>query len=175
MNEIANTGKLRTLLEELSKGKSIYVPVLIKLRSLKHPSFDDMTSESTLAGYSTDWAASLNKETLDSDYQMIWKNDFHGGLDRVCTIGRSRQNDFKIENESVSANHALISLNRTRNGYVVKDLGSRNKTLLNGEVVVPHVNTSLWPGVVMAFGEAVYMFAEPSMLREISEVLESAR
>jgi pSer/pThr/pTyr-binding forkhead associated (FHA) protein len=52
---------------------------------------------------------------------------------KQITIGRLPENDIVIDNLSVSRKHAVI--HSVRSGYVVRDLGSKNGTLLNGEKV----------------------------------------
>jgi len=52
---------------------------------------------------------------------------------KQITIGRLPENDIVIDNLSVSRKHAVI--HSVRAGYVVRDLGSKNGTLLNGEKV----------------------------------------
>ncbi len=51
----------------------------------------------------------------------------------TCTLGRHRNNDLVITDPKVSSFHARID--RTPEGYVVHDLGSRNGTFLNGQRV----------------------------------------
>lgn len=48
-------------------------------------------------------------------------------------IGRNAANDFVINNPSVSSEHCLIE--RSANGFRIKDLDSTNGTRLNGERV----------------------------------------
>lgn len=52
---------------------------------------------------------------------------------KQITVGRLPGNDIVIDNLSVSRKHAVI--HSVRSGYVVRDLGSKNGTLLNGEKV----------------------------------------
>ncbi len=52
---------------------------------------------------------------------------------KQITVGRLPENDIVIDNLSVSRKHAVI--HSVRSGYVVRDLGSKNGTLLNGEKV----------------------------------------
>jgi pSer/pThr/pTyr-binding forkhead associated (FHA) protein len=52
---------------------------------------------------------------------------------KQITVGRLPENDIVIDNLSVSRKHAVIHSVRT--GYVVRDLGSKNGTLLNGEKI----------------------------------------
>ncbi len=52
---------------------------------------------------------------------------------KQITVGRLPENDIVIDNLSVSRKHAVIHSVRT--GYVLRDLGSKNGTLLNGEKI----------------------------------------
>jgi len=52
---------------------------------------------------------------------------------KQITIGRLPENDIAIDNLSVSRKHAVI--HSVRSGYVLRDLGSKNGTLLNGEKI----------------------------------------
>jgi pSer/pThr/pTyr-binding forkhead associated (FHA) protein len=52
---------------------------------------------------------------------------------RAVTIGRLAQNDIVIDNLSVSRMHASIS--KSKDGYTLTDLGSKNGTYVNGQLV----------------------------------------
>ena len=47
-----------------------------------------------------------------------------------CTIGRAVKNQITIEDDSISAEHAIIE--KTESGYLLRDLGSRNRFFANG-------------------------------------------
>jgi diguanylate cyclase (GGDEF)-like protein len=49
----------------------------------------------------------------------------------VARIGRDQDNDLVLLDEGVSRRHARVE--RSRDGWIVMDVGSRNGTLLNGE------------------------------------------
>ena len=49
---------------------------------------------------------------------------------RECLVGKSSSANIIIDNPYVSRRHAQIS--RDRNGYLIKDLGSKNGTYING-------------------------------------------
>ena len=53
------------------------------------------------------------------------------------TVGRSTASGISIDDESVSRNHARITM-RGGSEFVVEDLGSRNGTRVNGEAVNAH-------------------------------------
>lgn len=58
----------------------------------------------------------------------------------VTTIGRDQDNDIQIDNDGVSAKHALIRVEPSKllEGYddvVIEDLGSTNGTLVNDEQI----------------------------------------
>jgi len=56
----------------------------------------------------------------------------------VITIGRSQGNDVVVSETYVSSTHAEIK--RTRDGYILRDLDSRNGTCVNGrEIRKPYI------------------------------------
>ena len=65
------------------------------------------------------------------------------------TIGRGPGNDLVIPSLAVSRQHAEIA--QTGDGYVIRDLGSRNGILVDG---VPREWVVLAPGVVARLGDA---------------------
>ncbi|MCK4537969.1 MAG: FHA domain-containing protein [Candidatus Krumholzibacteria bacterium] len=69
------------------------------------------------------------------------------------TIGRLPDNDIVIDNLGVSRKHAVI--HSWKNGYHVKDLGSKNSTFLNGEKID---NAELKGGDVITIGKYQIVF-----------------
>jgi len=75
-------------------------------------------------------------------------------FDRRLLVGRSAEADIQLLDEKVSREHCALELSEGR--FVVKDLGSRNGTSLNGEPVPGP--TPLKPGDQIGVGETVFIF-----------------
>lgn len=65
-------------------------------------------------------------------------------------IGRSERCDLRINESYVSAEHASIRWNGQ--GWLLKDLGSRNQTYVDGESVSAATPVTLSAGTTLAFG-----------------------
>jgi len=75
-----------------------------------------------------------------------------------CTLGRHRNNDVVVADGKVSSFHARID--RTPEGFVVHDLGSRNGTFLNGRRIGEGLLTS---GDELRFGTARLVYRVDSV------------
>lgn len=74
------------------------------------------------------------------------------------TIGRSHKNDIRIDNPSVSAQHAILTVSDT---YVIsiRDLGSTNGTYVNGKKITSPTNLNIGDKVflgIVAFDWQTY-------------------
>jgi len=74
------------------------------------------------------------------------------------TVGRLPENDIVIDNLSVSRKHAVIAAGKE--GHVLRDLGSKNGTLLNGG---PVTEAKLSDGDVIAIGKYEILFQIPTL------------
>jgi pSer/pThr/pTyr-binding forkhead associated (FHA) protein len=74
------------------------------------------------------------------------------------SIGRLPENDITIDNLSVSRKHASIS--STNEGYVLRDLGSKNGTLLNDK---PVSEAKLSNGDMIIIGKYEILFQIPTL------------
>jgi len=72
----------------------------------------------------------------------------------VSTIGRALTNTITIPDDTVSLQHALITQRKGR--WWLEDMGSRNKTALNGVPISSVVLIS--PGDLIKFGSAELRF-----------------
>jgi pSer/pThr/pTyr-binding forkhead associated (FHA) protein len=72
----------------------------------------------------------------------------------TVSIGRTTDNDITIDNHSVSSAHG--SLTRQGDSYVLKDLGSTNGTVVNGQ---PVSEVLLKDRDVVFFGAMEFLFA----------------
>ncbi len=83
------------------------------------------------------------------------------------TIGRLPENDVVIDNLSVSRRHATIV--DSRDGYTLRDLGSKNGTQLNG---APAAEARLHDGDVIRVGKYEVVFQIPTLEAERPESLD---
>lgn len=79
--------------------------------------------------------------------------------DVPVVIGRAPASDFQIEHRSVSRAHCKVYHDGGK--FYVRDLGSTNKTLVNGKAVV---ETTLKDGDLVAVGETVLKFVRRGSL-----------
>ena len=93
----------------------------------------------------------------------------HDLVEETYTIGRSPENSIRLEDVSVSGRHAEVVL-VAENCYL-KDLGSTNGTLVNGQ---PVTDVQLRPGDRIRFGKVEACFecevpgsAQPPRLEEV--------
>ena len=70
------------------------------------------------------------------------------------TIGRTLNNDFVIDNPSVSRIHARIS--EVAGGHIVSDLGSSNGTFIDGRQI--EADTLMKDGCEVRFGQARFVY-----------------
>lgn len=72
------------------------------------------------------------------------------GLVSKITMGRSSDNSIVVNNRLASRNHALIQ--KIKNDYYLKDMGSTNGTYLNGTRITPDKYTKLSKGDKITIG-----------------------
>lgn len=92
---------------------------------------------------------------------------------RSLTIGRSRACDLRVRDRSVSSVHARLRFDRPQMGYFLTDEGSRNGTFLSGERVKPNVETPIWSGALLSFGQAAFIFVLSSTIRKLARLATS--
>lgn len=74
----------------------------------------------------------------------------------VVGVGRVAPNDIVVDDDSVSRAHAELA--KQGEGYIVRDLGSANGTLVNG---APTTTKALKPGDVIRFGVIEFTYHGP--------------
>src|SRR4030042_4864289 len=77
------------------------------------------------------------------------------------SIGRSADNDVTLPDQFCSSRHALII--RTRDGYAVRDQGSKNGVFING--IKAKAGTLLRKGDEILLGSTRIVFAEQAPTR----------
>ena len=77
-------------------------------------------------------------------------------------IGRASTCQLVVDSEMISREHVRIDLEGDGR-FRIRDLGSRNKTYVNGELVA---DTLLTPGTIIRFGDQVIEFVDDSAAPE---------
>jgi diguanylate cyclase (GGDEF)-like protein len=102
-----------------------------------------------------------NVETRDCCLVQIYPTNIVDGLmrlgDDTLTIGREQSNDLSLVDGSVSRFHAR--LDRCEEGYMLRDLGSTNGTIVDNEIVTQH---KLVGGETIRFGSFIFKFLRAS-------------
>jgi pSer/pThr/pTyr-binding forkhead associated (FHA) protein len=70
--------------------------------------------------------------------------------DRITHVGRSKDNDIQIKDQTVSRKHLKIA--RRENRHFITDLKSRNGTFYNGDYITPGLELEAKEGVPIAIG-----------------------
>lgn len=118
--------------------------------------FDNQCTRSTIVD-SGDSGVSPFQEPDNCCLVQIYPTDVVDGLVHldglVTSIGRDLRCDLTINDASVSRQHARLE--KTRQGYVITDLGSTNGTFVNDE---PVVTRRLEGGDRIRFGSFIFKF-----------------
>lgn len=166
---------LRDLLVEIRQGYSLFSPVLISVSAESMFQEETTTGHTITANLDVDWAEEYTREYANEEFIIVGSNSLEHGLDKPVYIGRSRQCDVRVVNDSVSKSHASIVFDRSTGGYFLVDENSRNGTFVNSEPVEPGVKTPLWSGAYVSFGDAVFVFIDPPTLRKLARLAKSKR
>jgi len=93
----------------------------------------------------------------DAPVRMLVRTDGEAGivhvLGRRTTIGRTPDNDLRINAEWISRHHAVVLL--TSSGTVLEDLNSTNGVLVNGLRVA---RRQLDAGDIVTFGKSAFRY-----------------
>jgi FHA domain/Domain of unknown function (DUF1707) len=97
--------------------------------------------------------------TLDRDVRTAWQRPYVPVLalpeaERNVTLGRARDCDCVLADPSVSRRHA--ELRREGERWLLRDLGSRNGTRVNGVRLLDEAEVG--PGDRVSFGDARFQF-----------------
>jgi len=84
-------------------------------------------------------------------------------FEEQAIVGRDADCDISLSNRSISRRHALLE--KTVNGWFLRDLGSANGTFLKGARVT---EAPLSPGAALRFGEVEALFEIEAKEKETS-------
>ena len=95
------------------------------------------------------------------DDRVIHKFNLKNG---IVTIGRSRDNDIKLDDRAISNHHARLTIKQNRNLYMnllieveLKDLDSTNGTYVNDNRIE---NKTLINGDILQFGDHQFRYED---------------
>lgn len=94
-----------------------------------------------------------NKESIS--YLMV--NNKKVSLVAKITIGRSSDNDVIIDNKLASRHHAIIQ--RIKDSFYLKDIGSTNGTHLNGQLISVDTYVKLHKGDRISIGSDSFIMS----------------
>lgn len=78
--------------------------------------------------------------------------------DHETAIGRANSNTLVLKDDRCSRFHAQLFFNEQQDSWFVKDLGSRNGTLVNGRKINPESEFRLSANDILVFGKSKLMF-----------------
>lgn len=114
--------------------------------------FEDPKEEARLKEAGQQGVCYLEWLVGDKKGEKVWLD-----VPRV-TLGRRESNTIPLDDRMSSGHHAEIT--KDLNGYTVRDLGSTNGTLVNGE---PTTEATLSHGTRIRIGNSRFAFKDPSM------------
>jgi pSer/pThr/pTyr-binding forkhead associated (FHA) protein len=93
----------------------------------------------------------------------------------VYTIGRHEQCNLRVKSKTVSRRHCEITIDDDRRHVLVKDLGSRNGTIVNGRKLSGGESERLFHGDELRIGRASFLASIRDSLTDLPELQEPAK
>jgi hypothetical protein len=90
--------------------------------------------------------------------------------DGATYVGRSFENDIRIEDKTVSRRH--LKIDKRGDNFLITDLGSQNGTFFNGNLIAPGIELQAEEGLPMAIGMTVICFGR-ACVEHIMSLVES--
>jgi len=141
-------------------------PIIIQFRNRRR--FSSSSSGTSLSDQK-------NKKNLPQVVQLLKQGSSfpliplqvpRGGV-ALVRVGRSEQNDIVIQDDTVSARHAVFIVHKATGTVSLKDLASSNGTWVNEQRLVTATETVLFDGDTLFFGEIGFLFFYPRGLFEV--------
>lgn len=159
------------LLRALRAGYVLHRPILVEVARGSHPGGEIQIEMTQTFSQPLDWKDAHSIEYANSAFHRIGPNSAPAGGETAVTIGRSRRCTIRVDNESVSKLHASVRYVMARSEYQLTDEGSRNGTSLGGVALVSGQPATLWPGVYVSFGDAVFLFLDGATLHKLARLV----
>jgi pSer/pThr/pTyr-binding forkhead associated (FHA) protein len=90
--------------------------------------------------------------------------------DPITYVGRTKDNDIQIKNQTVSRKHLKIV--RRGDKYFITDLESRNGTVINGKYIDPGIELEAPEGVPIAVGMSLICLGE-GCIEQMKPILDT--
>lgn len=135
---------------------------------IAHQLVEDLLATGT-AGQLAD--ASVGPELVGEKGPVVGKTRKLPAPDSRTVIGRGETCDLIVIDPDLSREH--VEVRRTWNGVTVADLGSKNGTRHNGELLTANVPVTLADGDVVRAGGCEFRFVDPAAryLRQLQELI----
>lgn len=125
-------------------------------------------SEEATANFQTLYLEANKSKTDTVQVARLRKREDANSFADMITIGRARNNDLIVKNQSVSKFHAYVRTG-TNGVLTLTDAGSSYGTTVNGQKLEARVSQELNPRDEVVLGETVRMvFLTPEALREFA-------
>ena len=96
-----------------------------------------------------------------------------GFSDRI-SLGRSEKNDLVVLNESISSKHVEFVYYESQKMVLLRDLQSKNGTLVNNKPIEPRRAIELLDGDLITIGNSVFVFFTPDgFFFELTRILDA--
>jgi hypothetical protein len=156
--------KLSWQLGRITFCEKVAVPVLISSTIEEHPTFQEEPTDSKFEMVPELLAMAEADIDLAPHMPVIELRGLSEA--KEVMVGRDEGNDIVIHDETVSANHAVFDI-KTPGQTHLRDLGSRNGTMVNLEKLESGVAVQLQDGNELSFGNVPYLFFTPGGLYDI--------
>ncbi|MEZ4883563.1 MAG: FHA domain-containing protein [Chitinophagales bacterium] len=146
-------------------SKSVYkiaIEMLSPNEMIEEPSYTEQVDNDPKST-----SSHKNREYLASDIINVLDPNSTGDLASMLrfkpeiVIGRSKECDIQLDQLTVTRKHAVI-LKKSEDSYIIKDLGSKNGTFVNGARIKPQIEISISKADDINIGAYKFRLGKPA-------------